>query len=56
MSLGKKYAGRSVSVDEVEEGVWRIKLGQFVSDAELRLEEPEPGEASLRAEAGSAED
>ncbi len=40
VSLGKKYEGRHVLIDEVEEGVWTIKLGEFVPDSERWLLEP----------------
>lgn len=35
VSLGKEYAGRLVLIDQVESGVWVIKLGEFVPDNEL---------------------
>jgi len=41
VSLGKKWAGRTVQVEEVEEGVWTIKVGQFVPDNERWLLDPE---------------
>lgn len=41
ISLGKEYAGRTVMVEEVEEGVWTIKVGQFVPDNERWLLDPE---------------
>lgn len=41
VSLGKKYAGRTVQVEEVEEGVWTIKVGQFIPDSERWLFDPE---------------
>jgi hypothetical protein len=41
ISLGKEYAGRTVLVEKVEEGVWTIKLGQFIPDDERWLHEPE---------------
>jgi hypothetical protein len=41
VSLGKKYAGRTVQVEEVEEGVWTIRVGQFIPDSERWLHEPE---------------
>lgn len=41
VSLGKKYAGRTVQVEEVEEGVWTIKVGEFIPDNERWLHEPE---------------
>ena len=37
ISLGKKYAGCHVLVDEVETGVWIVKLGQFIPRNELWL-------------------
>lgn len=41
ISLGKEYAGRSVLVDELEPGVWILKLGQFIPDNERWLHTPE---------------
>lgn len=41
LSLGKKYAGRTVQVEEVEEGVWTIKVGEFIPDNERWLLDPE---------------
>jgi hypothetical protein len=46
ISLGKQYAGRTVTIDEVEPGVWWIKTAQVVPDSEWWLHSPE-GEASL---------
>ncbi len=40
ISLGKKYAGKTVLLDEMEEGVWVIKVGRFVPDSEKWLYEP----------------
>ena len=37
IALGKAYAGRSVLIDELEPGVWIIKLGQFIPDSERWL-------------------
>lgn len=34
ISLGKQFAGRSVLVDLIDEGVWIVKLGQFIPDSE----------------------
>ncbi len=34
IALGKEHAGRQVLVDEVEPGVWVIKIGEFVPDSE----------------------
>ena len=41
ISLGKKYAGRIVTVDQVEEGVWSIKTAQVIPDNELWLHTPQ---------------
>jgi hypothetical protein len=39
IALGEEYAGRSVLVDELEPGVWIIKLGQFIPDSERWLDD-----------------
>jgi hypothetical protein len=41
ISLGKKYAGRTVVVDQLEEGVWMVKTAQIIPDNERWLHEPE---------------
>jgi hypothetical protein len=40
ISLGKEYAGRHAWVEEVEPGVWIVKLGQFIPDNERWLHTP----------------
>ena len=37
ISLGKKYAGQTVMLSEVDTGVWLVKLGQFIPDNEKWL-------------------
>jgi len=37
ISLGKKFAGQHVLVDEIESGVWIVKVGRFVPQNELWL-------------------
>ena len=37
IALGKEFAGRQVLVDQVEPGVWVVKLGEFVPDSERWL-------------------
>jgi hypothetical protein len=37
ISLGKKYAGQTVLIDQVETGVWVIKLGRFIPENERWL-------------------
>ena len=39
--LGKEFAGRSVVIDEMEPGVWIVKVGQFIPDNERWLLDPE---------------
>lgn len=41
ISLGKQYAGRTVTIDEVEPGVWWIKTARIIPDNELYLHTPE---------------
>lgn len=41
ISLGKKYAGRIVTVERIAEGVWTIKAAQVIPDDELWLHTPE---------------
>jgi hypothetical protein len=40
IALGKEYAGRHVLIDEVERGVWVVKLGDFIPESERWLHEP----------------
>ena len=40
LPLGKKHAGRTVAVEEVETGVWIVKTAQAIPDSELWLHEP----------------
>ena len=40
IALGKQYAGQHVLVDEIEPGVWMIKLGEFIPKNERWLHEP----------------
>ncbi|HEY2737984.1 MAG TPA: hypothetical protein VGK45_06230, partial [Thermoanaerobaculia bacterium] len=41
ISLGKRYAGRQAVVNELEPGVWIVKVGDFIPDNERWLHEPE---------------
>ena len=41
ISLGKQYAGQHVLVDEIEPGVWIIKVGEFIPESERWLHKPE---------------
>ena len=49
ISLGKQYAGRVVTVDQIAEGVWTIKTAQVVPDDELWLHTPGARESLDRA-------
>ena len=40
ISLGKVHAGRTVTVEEVEQGVWVIKTAQVIPDNEMWLHTP----------------
>jgi len=40
ISLGKEYAGRTVAIEEVEQGVWIIKSVLVIPENELWLHTP----------------
>lgn len=37
LSLGKEFAGKMVLIDQIEEGTWIVKCGEFVPDSEKWL-------------------
>ena len=39
ITLGKKYAGQDVILDEIRPGFWIIKCGSFMPDSERWLHE-----------------
>jgi hypothetical protein len=41
ISLGKKFAGQTVMIDEIQAGVWIVKLGRFVPNSEKWLYRPD---------------
>ena len=41
ISLGKKYAGQTVMLNEIDTGVWIVKLGRFIPDNEKWLHRPD---------------
>jgi len=41
ISLGKKFAGQTVVLSELDPGVWLIKVGRFVPDNEKWLHTPD---------------
>ena len=49
ISLGKKFAGQTVMLDEIDTGVWIVKLGRFIPDNERWLHR-----ADLQAELNEA--
>ncbi|MFO7801412.1 MAG: hypothetical protein R6V55_03840 [Desulfovermiculus sp.] len=40
VSLGKKFAGQQVLVEEIESGVWVLKVGRFIPQNEEWLHDP----------------
>ena len=60
ISLGKKFAGQTVMLHEIDTGVWIIKLGRFIPDNEKWLHRPavqaELKEAMAWAEKNPPED
>ncbi|GHC50287.1 hypothetical protein [Neogemmobacter tilapiae] len=40
LSLGKRFAGRHVIVEEQAEGVWVIRTAQIIPDSEAWIHEP----------------
>ena len=41
ISLGKKFAGQTVMLNEIDTGVWIVKLGRFIPDNEKWLYRPD---------------
>ncbi|MCF8075218.1 MAG: hypothetical protein K9K63_14830 [Desulfotignum sp.] len=41
ISIGKKFAGQTVMLSELDNGVWLIKLGRFIPDNEKWLHDPD---------------
>ena len=60
ISLGKKFAGQTVMLTEIDTGVWIVKLGRFIPDNERWLHRPdvqtELNEAIAWAEKNPPED
>jgi len=46
ISLGKQYAGRTVLIEELEEGAWLIKTATVIPDSEMWLHE-EPAKSKV---------
>ena len=49
ISLGKKYAGRTVIIESPEEGVWVVKAATVIPDNERWLHEPQAAADIQRA-------
>ncbi len=41
ISLGKEFAGRTVTVEQIEDGVWLVKAARVIPENELWLHTPE---------------
>lgn len=41
ISIGKEFAGKLVMIDQLEPGVWIMKLGEFIPDNERWLHDPD---------------
>lgn len=39
VSLGKEFAGKMVLIDQIDDGTWIIKSGEFIPDSEKWLYE-----------------
>lgn len=46
ISLGKKYAGRPVIIEEIEDGVWLIKTAKVIPESEMWMHE-EPAKSKI---------
>ena len=46
ISLGKQYAGKAVLVEQVEEGVWLVKVAQVIPNNELWIHQ-EPAKSRI---------
>jgi hypothetical protein len=49
VALGEEHAGRQVLIEEIERGVWVIKLGDYIPDSEQWLHEKKVGGKLQRA-------
>jgi len=49
ISIGKQHAGRTVTVEEVDQGVWLIKAARVIPENEMWLHRPPEQEKLDRA-------
>jgi hypothetical protein len=54
ISIGKEHAGRTVTVDQIEDGVWLIKTARFIPESELWLHRDPASRNLTRAMAWAA--
>jgi hypothetical protein len=55
ISLGKQHAGRTVTVEEIEKGVWVVKVARVIPENELWIHSPSARRTLDRAVAWAAE-
>jgi hypothetical protein len=55
ISLGKQHAGRTVTVEEIEKGVWMVKAAKVIPENELWIHSPSSRRTLDRAVAWAAE-
>jgi hypothetical protein len=49
VAFGEQYAGKDVLIEEIETGVWVVKLGQLIPDSERWLHTPEVSDSIDRS-------
>ena len=49
ISIGKQYAGRTVTVEQIEKGVWLVKASRVIPENELWLHRTPASETLDRA-------
>lgn len=49
IAFGEQYAGKDVLIEEIEAGVWVVKLGQLIPDSERWLHTPEVSDSIDRS-------
>jgi hypothetical protein len=49
ISIGKEHAGRTVTVDQIEDGVWLIKAAQVIPENEMWLHQPSAAQELTQA-------
>ena len=49
ISLGKEFAGRTVTVEQVEDGVWVVKTARVIPENELWLHTPDVSKKLTKA-------